>query len=181
VKKPIALFAILALSSACQSTHVMPMRTVPHVDLPRYMGSWYVVGSIPTSFEKDAYNAIETYELDADGTIDTTFTFRKDGFDGKPKEMHARGFIRDKATNALWGMRLIWPFRADYRIVWLADDYSQVVVAREKLDYLWIMARTPQISAADYQQHVALAEALGYDAARIRKVPQRGDDSTRAN
>jgi apolipoprotein D and lipocalin family protein len=95
--------------------------------------------------------------------------------------MHARGFIRDKATNALWGMRLIWPFKSDYRIVWLADDYSQVVVAREKRDYLWIMARTPQISAADYQKHVALAESLGYDAARIRKVPQRGAGSTRPN
>ncbi|MEO8062292.1 MAG: lipocalin family protein [Pseudomonadota bacterium] len=179
MKHYLALALSLLLLSACQSAP--PMNTVAHVDLPRFMGSWYVIGNIPTAIEKDAYNAIETYRLDDDGTIDTTFTFRKGGFDGKPKEMHPRGFVRDGTSNALWGMQFTWPIKADYRIVWLADDYSQTTIGREKRDYLWIMARTPEIPDADYQKHVEFAKGLGYDVSQIRKVPQRGAESTRAN
>jgi apolipoprotein D and lipocalin family protein len=168
--KIVAVFAALLLT-ACQSGP--PMKTVPHVDLPRFMGPWYVIGNIPTFIEKDAYNAIESYRLAEDGSIDTTFTFRKGGFDGKPKEMRPRGFVKDTNSNALWGMQFVWPIKADYRIVWLSDDYSQTIVAREKLDYLWIMSRTPAISDTDYRERVAFAKSLGYDVTKIRKVPQR--------
>jgi hypothetical protein len=73
------------------------------------------------------------------------------------------------------GMQFVWPIKADYRIVWLAEDYSQTVIARQKRDYLWIMARTPQISAADLEKRIAYAILLGYDPALIRKVPQRSN------
>lgn len=181
MKQYLALAAALLLLSACQSAPPQDMKTVAHVDLPRFMGSWFVIGNIPTAVEKDAYDAVETYQLAADGTIATTFTYRKGGFDGKPKQMQPRGFVRDAKSNAVWGMQFIWPIKADYRIVWLAEDYSQTIVAREKRDYLWIMARTRAISDADYQKHVAFAVSLGYDATRIRKVPQRGAETTRAD
>jgi apolipoprotein D and lipocalin family protein len=146
----------------------------PHVDIPRYMGSWYVVASIPSRLEKDAYNAVESYELDADGTIRTTFTFRKGGFDGEPKTLHARGFVKDAQTHAVWGMRIVWPIKSDYRIAWIAEDYSQVVVAREKRDFVWIMARTPHVDAADLARLKSFAVSLGYDAGKIHEVPQDG-------
>lgn len=169
--KPFVL-VIAMLLVACQSAP--PMETpAPQVDLKRYMGDWHVIGVIPTRLEKDAYNAVETYRLDDDGSIETTFRFRKGGFDGKAKELHARGFVKDRVTNSIWGIQFIWPIKADYRIAWIADDYSQVVVAREKRDYLWIMARTPQIPDADYRERVAFAVGLGYDAAKIVKVPQK--------
>jgi apolipoprotein D and lipocalin family protein len=174
MKTRFAVLAFLTLT-ACQSAPTMTMNTVPHVDLPRFMGPWYVIASIPTFLEKDAYNAIESYALAPDGSIDTTFTFRKGGFDGEEKRMTPRGFVRDRTTNARWGMQFVWPIKADYRIVWLADDYSQVVVARQKRDYLWIMARTPQIPAADLEKRIDYAILLGYDPALIRKVPQRSE------
>ena len=79
------LLAIIFLLLGCQSTK--PIHTVSHVDLERFMGDWYVVASIPTFIEKDAYNAVESYQLNADGTIATTFTFNKGGFDGKVKNL----------------------------------------------------------------------------------------------
>jgi apolipoprotein D and lipocalin family protein len=72
-------------------------------------------------------------------------------------------------------MQFVWPIKADYRIAWLADDYSQTVIARPQRDYVWIMARTPQIPDADYRRILDFVEAQGYDVARIRKVPQRWD------
>ena len=102
------------------------MKTVDHVDLERFMGPWYVIANIPTFLEKKAYNAVETYRLNDDGTIATTFTFRKGGFDGKEKEYNPKAFVLDEETNALWGMRFVWPVKADYRIVYLDSEYSQI-------------------------------------------------------
>jgi lipocalin len=36
------------------------------------------------------------------------------------------------------------------------------------------MARTPQIGEVDYQRLLDLVGRLGYDVAKVRKVPQRG-------
>ena len=160
------------LLAGCQSASA-PMPTVPYVDLARFMGPWYVIANIPTFIEKDAYNAVERYELDADGTIATTFTFRAGGFDGEEKRYTPRGFVVDRTSNALWGMQFVWPIKADYRIIWLSDDYTQTVIGREKRDYVWIMARAPEISDADYQRLLAFVGAQGYDVTQVRRVPQR--------
>lgn len=148
------------------------MKTVEHVDLQKFMGPWYVIANIPTFLEKEAYNAVETYRLNDDGTIATTFTFRKGGFDGKQKEYNPRGFVLDDDSNALWGMRFVWPIKADYRIVYLNDDYSQTIVGRQSRDYVWIMARTPTISEDDYKILLSKVESLGYDMTKVKRVPQ---------
>ena len=70
-------------------------------------------------------------------------------------------------------MEFIWPFKSDYRIVYVTPDYSQTVIGREKRDYVWIMARTPQISEGDYQAILELLNQQGYDVTQIKKVPQR--------
>ena len=137
------------------------------------MGDWYVIANIPTFIERDAYNAIESYALDEDGNIPTRFTFNKGGFDGPLKTYKPKGFIKDTDTNALWGMQFIWPIKADYRIVHLSDDYSQVIIGREARDYVWMMARSPLISEADYLALVEKTASLGYDTSKIRKVPQQ--------
>jgi apolipoprotein D and lipocalin family protein len=112
----------------CGST-LPPLKTVAWVDIPRFMGDWYVIANIPTWIEKGAHNAVESYRLDADGTIATTFTFRADGFDSPLKTYTPRGFIVDTASNAVWGMRFIWPFKAEYLITHLNDSYTQTIMS----------------------------------------------------
>jgi apolipoprotein D and lipocalin family protein len=163
------LMSIAAWLTACSQA---PLPTVPQVDLERFMGPWYVLGSIPTFIERGAHNAVETYELDADGTIATTFSFRRGGFDGERVEYRPRGFVCD-ASNAVWGMQFVWPVKAEYRIVHLSADYTQTVIGRSKRDYVWIMARTPAISQDDYDRLVSLVGNLGYDTAELEPVPQR--------
>jgi apolipoprotein D and lipocalin family protein len=149
------------------------MKTVDHVDIDRFMGPWYVIANIPTFLEVGAHNAVETYSRNGDGTIATKFTFRKDGFDGKAKEYNPKAFVVDKVSNAVWGMRFVWPIKADYRIVYLDDDYTQTVIGRQDLDYVWIMARTPTISDSDYDELITFVESLGYDISKLQRVPQR--------
>lgn len=162
----------LLLVTGCSAT-LPPLKTVDNVDIGRFMGAWYVIACIPTFIETEAYNGVETYTLNTDGTIDTVFTFNKGGFDGPPKRYNPRGFIVDRVNNSTWGMRFVWPFKAEYLITHLDTDYSQTVIGRNKRDYVWIMARTPQIPEADYLRLVQELEGQGYDIARLRKVPQR--------
>ncbi|WP_292756573.1 lipocalin family protein [Methylophaga sp. UBA2689] len=150
-----------------------PIRTENNVDIKRFMGDWYVIANIPTFIEKGAHNAVESYELNEDGTIATTFTFNKGSFDGELKQYHPKGFILDDESNAVWGMQFIWPIKADYRIVYINDDYTQTIIGREKRDYVWIMARTPQIPEQDYLQMLKLLAEQGYDISQIKKVPQQ--------
>lgn len=151
----------------------MPMPVVEKVDLERFMGDWYVIANIPTYFERGAHNAIETYQLLENGQIQTTFTFRAGSFEGKEKSFKPMAFVKDDPSNALWNMQFVWPFKADYRIVYLNEDYSQVIVGRQKRDYVWIMSRTPLISEDDYQSLANKVKALGYQTEDLVRVPQK--------
>jgi len=166
------LISTVLFIGACSGNPQRPLPTVEHVDLQRFMGDWYVIANIPTFIERDAYNAIESYRLAEDGTIDTTFSFNKGGFNGEPKRYHPTGYVRDDASNAIWGMQFIWPIKADYRIVYLDEDYTMTVIGRNRRDYVWIMARTPEITVEDYQRLLELLAQQGYDTDKIRQVPQ---------
>ena len=155
-----------------------PVATMPFVDLPRFMGDWYVIANIPTFLEKESFAATESYRQDTDGTIATVFTQRKGSFEAPVKTYTQRAFVRDTTTNAAWAMQFIWPIKAEYLIAHVNDDYSQAIIARNRRDYVWIMARTPQISDPELAALSERVRKLGYDMSKLRRVPQV---ATRAN
>ena len=163
--------SILVFAGCGYTPHAI--KTVTAVDIQRFMGDWYVIANIPTFLEKNAHNAIESYRLDTDGTIATTFTFRKGGFDGPARTFHPRGFIRDTKSNSVWDMQFLWPVKSEFLIIYLTEDYSITVIGRSKLDYVWIMARKPAISEADYRKILDFLAGVGYDTGRVVKVPQQ--------
>lgn len=167
------LASLVLLLGGCQTEPLAPIATASRVDLPRFMGDWYVIANIPTYFEKTAHNPVESYRLASDGTIETTFTFRDGAFDGAEKTYRPRGFVVDRDSNAVWGMQFIWPVKAEYRIVHVSDDYRETIIGRTKRDYVWIMARTPQISDSDYQRLLKIITDQGYDIGKVQKVPQQ--------
>ena len=172
-----AIAIVLALLLSGCASRLPPLPTVENLDLNRYMGKWYVIACIPTFIETEAYNAVETYRLESDGTIDTVFTFNQGSFDGPAKRYNPRGFVRDPVHKSTWGMRFVWPFQAEFLVTHVDPDYTRTVIGRNKRDYLWIMARTSEIPAADYDRLVRELAALGYDAAKIRRVPHGRADA----
>ncbi len=168
---PSVMIVTVLFLAGCQT--VKPIPTVEKVDLKRFMGDWYVIANIPTAIEKNAFNAIESYRLNSDGTVATRFTFNKGSFDGPLKTYDFKGFVANDSSKALWKMQIIWPLRAEYRIIYLNDDYSQTVIGRSKRDYVWIMARNTSIPNTDYQQILALLEEKGYDIEKIQKIPHK--------
>jgi apolipoprotein D and lipocalin family protein len=168
----IRLAGILPAMTLVACSSYAPIQSVPRLDLERFMGDWYVIANIPTALEKGAHNAVESYRLDSKGTVATTFTFRDGAFDGERKTYHPRGFIRDE-SNAVWGMQFVWPIKADYRIVYLDEDYTTTVIGRNRRDYVWIMARQAEIPADRFEKIVRFIESVGYDVNKLQKVPQQ--------
>jgi len=161
------------LISACASTPMEPIEAVNPVDLNRFMGDWYVIAAIPTFIEKEVYNGIESYAMNDDGSVATTFTFNKGSFDGPVKTYNPKGFPDASQGNGVWGMQFIWPIKADYRIAYLDADYQTTVIARNARDYVWLMARSPDMVDAEYQKMLKFIENLGYDTSKIRKIPHQ--------
>ena len=116
-------------------------------------------GDIDPAAFRAALPSVWIYRLDEDGTIATTFTFRKGGFDGEKKVYTPRGYIVDEESNALWGMQFLWPFKGDYRIIYLDEASTTTVIGRQKRDYVWLMARSPEPPEAAYQRAVEAIRA----------------------
>lgn len=169
--KNIALRSIsllLMTLTGCATQQENPMRAVLNVDLKRFMGDWYVIASIPTFPERHAVNPLENYKLKPDGTIATTFSFNNKRADGPKKTLTMTGFASAKPNNGIWAMQWIWPIKADYRIVYLDEDYQFTIIGRNKRDYVWIMSRAPMIDESKLQELMNLAVDLGYDRAKIK-------------
>jgi len=168
----------VALLAACATGGMAPLQAMDRpIDLQRFMGDWYVIGFIPITFplfsEEAAHNAIESYRLTDDGVIETTYTFRDGGFDGPEKRYTPKGWVYDQRTNTEWRMQFVWPFKAAYLIVYLDADYRTTIVGVPDRDHVWIMSRSGDMTDERYEELVARAVSMGYDAERIVRVPQR--------
>jgi len=149
------------------------LQAIENVDTERFMGDWFVIAHIPPFLTRNAFNAVECYELREDDRVDVRFTYRNGGFDSDLKKLTPTGFPEHGDEDGAWGMRFVWPFKADYRIVYLDDDYTETIIGREKRDYVWIMARTPLIEEIRYRALVQRVSDMGYDPSELRKVPQQ--------
>ena len=163
---------LVLLLAACGSAPKAPIDTVDQLDLAKFMGDWYVIANIPTFIEKGAHNAVETYELLPERTVATTFRFREGAFDGPVKIYRPTGFVSEE-SNAIWGMQFIWPIKAEFLVLHVDHEYQHTIIGRSKRDYIWLMAREPVISEAEYEAMLDVAAAAGYDLSEIQRVPQR--------
>jgi apolipoprotein D and lipocalin family protein len=171
---PLLLGVLWTLSgSGCAHRAMTPIVPVPEVVLPRFMGDWYVIAHIPSFIERNAYDAVESYTPRPDGRIQTTFHYRNKSFDAPLKTLRPVGTVRPGSGNAVWGMQFVWPIEAEYIVAYLDPNYTETILARNARDYAWIMARTPRISEDAFQADVERLERMGYDASKLRRVPQQ--------
>lgn len=182
MKRHAGLLALGALAAAgCGSTttarlDLPTLATVPHVDLNRYLGTWYEVAAFPHRFQRGCTGSTATYALRDDGEIDVTNRCRVETLDGEEKIAKGRARVTDRTTNAKLEVTFFWPFWGDYWIVDLGADYEYAVVGHPSRDYLWILSRAPTLDAAVYDDIVTRLRAQGYEVERLKRTlqPARG-------
>ncbi len=164
--------ASLLATAGCATLPPPPAVSQP-VDLPRFMGPWYVIAGQFTWIERAAHNGIESYALTEDGTIATTYQFRHGGFDGPLKTYQPTGRVVPGTGQAEWRMQFVWPFQATFLILYLDPDYRFTVIGEPDRRYLWVMAREPRIPDAELARIRARLSELGYAPERLTFMPQR--------
>ena len=75
-------------------------------------------------------------------------------------------------NNAEWGMQFIWPIKAQYKIAYLDNDYQVTIVARDKLDYVWLMSRTKSLPHDEMIKFREMIEQMGYNLDDYREIEQ---------
>ena len=148
--------------------------TVKHVDIPKFMGAWFVWAGRTTFLERDAHSSIEKYTWnEKEQRIDVDFTFRKDSFDGKEKRFPQKAWIYNTTTNAHWKVQPFWPLKFDYLIIDMDPDYKWTAIGVPSGAYLWIMGRAPIASDEQIAEIVQRIKNLGYPVNDVIRVPQR--------
>ena len=70
-------------------------------------------------------------------------------------------------------MQFIWPIKAQYKIVYLDQNYSHTIIARDALDYVWLMSRNKKISPNELTKLTEMIKSMGYGINELRMVPQK--------
>jgi apolipoprotein D and lipocalin family protein len=174
IRTSIALLALMISSSSAMADGGREpfQKIVERMDLQKFLGSWYVIGVLPTPFEKGAANGIETYSLEAKGNIRVEYVFYKGGPEGKKTIMRQKGWVVDKEKNTEWKVQPLWPLKLPYLILDLAEDYRYTVIGTNNYKYVWIMSRTQTISDSDYAGILSRLAERGYKIADIRRMQQ---------
>lgn len=149
-------------------------KTVDKVNIPKFMGTWYVIAGRFTFMEKNVHNGVEKYVWnEKEERIDISFTYNQDSFDGKVKSVPQKGWIEDTRTNAYWKVSPFWPLKFDYLVIDLAEDYSWTVIGVPSGKYLWIMARDKQMQQGTLDFIVERLKKSGYPVNDLVKVPHQ--------
>ena len=159
-------------TSTTERLKLPPPKTVPHVELQRYLGTWYEIASFPQSFQRGCTASMASYSLRHDGDIDVFNRCHVGALDGPLKSVHGRARVMDQSSNAKLKVSFFRPFWGDYWILDLADDYSYAVVGHPSRDYLWILSRTASMPPSTYQQILQRLAAQGYETTRLVRTLQ---------
>lgn len=171
VMKAACLLAVLVFSFGCSVPRGADygQETVPRVDLERYMGKWYEIASFPAWFQRDCFCTTAEYELRGDhvGVINSC---RKGSSQGGLAVATAKSFAVTGSNNSRLKVQFFWPFKGDYWIIALDDNYQYAMVGHPDKEYLWILSRAPEMPEDAYRNLVETARERGYDISKLKKT-----------
>lgn len=138
-----------------------PLDVIAHLDIPRYMGTWYEIAKYPNRFQRKCDGATATYTLEAGNTVRVLNRCVRP--DGTSTSISGRAWVVDPITNAKLRVRFFWPFSGKYWVIDIGRDYEFAVVSEPRRKYLWILARTPSLDQAALNSIFQRLEANGFE------------------
>lgn len=172
-----ALSALVCLGTwagACYAQNaVMPLTTVPSVDVPRYMGTWHEIAKYPNWFQKQCVSSTQaTYSLQPNGRVQVLNRCKTEKGDwnealGEARQMGGPTSAQLKVRFApewLSFIPLVW---GNYWVIDLDPNYQWVAISEPQREYLWILSRTPEMNAPELQALLTRLVNRGFDPKRI--------------
>lgn len=178
------LLFLAALSlpiSACAApgdAESRPLRAVSSLDLPRYLGRWYEIAKYPNRFQKKCAGFTRAdYSATPNGEIRVINSCRLSS--GETEEALGTARTIDPAESAklevrfapAWLPFLPWVW-GKYWVIDIDDDYQLVAVSEPTREYLWILARSPQVAPEHYDALLRRLQAMGFDTSRLESTLQ---------
>jgi len=137
----------------------------------RYLGTWYEIARFDHPFERGLTRVRATYGTREDGGLSVL----NEGWNSQDRKWEsARGrayFVEGRDVGFL-KVSFFGPFYGSYVIFALDPDYRWALVAGPNRDYLWVLAREANPSAATVDALLARARAAGFDTDRVIRVAQ---------
>ncbi|MFC2079385.1 lipocalin family protein [Candidatus Bipolaricaulota bacterium] len=153
-----------------------PVSVVESVNVTQYMGLWYSIASIPTSFERQcAQGTTAEYSLLENGRIQVINTC----YDSEGNKDVARGqaWLPNESETSKLKVSFVrflglWWFGAPYWVIDLAPDYTYAVVGHPSRKYGWILSRTPTLPDDVLAGIFERLESQGYHSDDFRRMDQ---------
>jgi len=139
---------------------------VSQFNTEQYLGTWYEIARLDHSFERNLERVTATYGLNEDGSISVL----NKGFNTEKGEWRqAEGVAKPMGSSDIAHLKVSFfgPFYGTYAVFELADDYSHAFVSGYNTDYLWLLAREPDVSAEVRQRFINESQALGFDTSKL--------------
>jgi len=172
-----ACILLCSLSAHGQGNDV-PVKTIPSLDVQRYLGAWYEIAKYPNWFQRKCLsNTKAVYLARADGTIKVlnscvTADGQVSEAEGAAKQIGAKDSPKLEVRFApawLSFIPLVW---GDYWVIDLDPQYQVAVVSDPRREYLWILSRTPQLDKKTYEDTLVRIQAQQFDTQKLELTPQ---------
>lgn len=166
----ISLAAIIA--SGCLG---MPdnAAAVQNFEVDRYLGSWYEIARLDHRFERGLSHIKAEYSLRDDGGLRVV----NKGYDTEKGEWsiaEGKAYFIDEQDTGRLKVSFFGPFYGAYNIIDLDRNYRYALVVGPNTDYLWILARDPQLEQVVVDRLVAKAGTLGFPVDQLIYPEQNG-------
>lgn len=170
--KTFILTSLLVGLGAVASAQQIDYTTITAFDLNRYLGKWYEIARYDHAFERGLVRTTAEYTLRDDGKIKVLNSGYLNGLNGSYQESVGKAKPNKNGEPGQLRVSFFGPFYGDYYILDLAPDYSYSVVGSSSPKYLWILSRTPQLSAEVQSKILRNLQKRGYDTTKLIWVKQ---------
>lgn len=165
----VAVSALFCRNSVAASANPY-LPTAQNVDLQRYMGVWHEIARLEHHFQKNCIGSSAEYALRNDGEV-SVVNRCIDERDGSLREAKGRAWSVDPVDNSKLKVSFFWPFRGDYWIIELGENYEYSVVGAPNRQYLWILARDPVMDATVYSGIIERLRNQGFPVDNLVRRP----------
>lgn len=149
-----------------------PPPTVGHVDLTRYMGTWYEIASFPAPFQRDCFCTQARYQILEEGEVEVLNTCRKGSPSGSMEVAKGIARVVPASGNSKLEVQFFGPFKGDYWVIGLDPEYHWALVGTPSRKYLWVLSRSPKMDEGTLKRIVDIAKEKGFEVERLTLTVQ---------